>query len=70
MKTCRNRSGQVVPVLDFMTVSQVIGHLERNELFYLLGSEGSLFSINFMNPQGKWVNGFLSNPPDGTVTVI
>lgn len=53
-----------------MTVSKVIGQLERNELFYLLGSEGSLFSINFMNIQGDWVNGFLQNPPDGTVTRV
>lgn len=65
---CVNKSGTTVPVYNFDNVK--IGDLTPNEFFSKIGSEGSLYSIYFLGPNGTCLNGILRNPPSGTVSSI
>ena len=53
-----NKSGKVVPVYD-SNGAKKIGQLEKNEAYARYGNEGSLTSIHFLGPNGKFIAGML-----------
>ena len=74
-----NKSGKVVPVYD-SNGAKKIGQLEKNEAYARYGNEGTLTSIHFLGPNGKFIAGMLKAPaskattpctnyPYGTVTI-